>query len=1342
MKISLWASAFALGLAGSLNAVVGTVPTPPGGLNSYIQYNQRGSFAGSSLLTYSTTTLTISVTSMTASGTIIAGFFQGDGSRLTNLPSSGGGTVLGFRTVFSTNVATTKGADTVHPLFISTGSLQPGTTAFPNFLFVTELSSFTGLVHISSNLVVQSTMNYPIPLQVGPGGIAPGSAFVTALFQDIRNSAGVSRVVIKNALDGGELVLGVTQRASHVGTFNRFPLEVRVNDNPTIQIDTGTNSGHPLFQAPFVTIDGRLYLNNTLAFPAPDGIPTSTLDVNNGSVTIRGTNSGLTVTGLANNPTIGTDAGGNFVPGTATSGLFTSSVAINYPYGTTGDNGMLVVRSTGLDIPVFRILYSSAPGGNVRTAMLFAEGSSPGTSHLDLVGADGTVNVRFFGDYISSSSHFIRSGSLALGNTISPTSRLDVLNGSITIRGQDAGLYLAGVSSASMNALDIRGSTICFQNLNCYVYPSTGGVAGQKLGINSVATVGAYSYHYLTFGGDGGGGGIVSGGSSLAVGTGSAVATNIISSPTFVLNFDSTTFLVKLTADVTAYVSLNSLVALLSSTQTWPAMQKFSSVTVGGNMVVVGSASIRGVLVTTHTLVAPIAYIKEVVAENNDQNNPQYHFAGSRGTGFYSTVGDPTTIGMVAQGGFIVLTMASDGLTMGSHATRDVQIFASGANSVGAGAPLAPGYSFRSQPQAGLFHDADLVGGETGFGAAVAQNEIMRWRSGGVSIGRKPPSASLTVGTITANGALIEASSDTLKFGVTGHDWTLGPATGSIGGIRYIFQSTPTSANTDQILHRMGNSSSTYWGGDNVGVAAAGGGGASSLAVATGSIQAANEISSPTAILNFSSGPFLVKLTGGATGFVSLDYSSVTVEGPFRSAFHLFTSTSSNRIDEIQADVSTHSLRIDEIQVDLTTTSTRIDELQANLSTHSARIDELQVDLTTTSVDIDGLFTSANSTYNAFVTYRSTVSSYLTGGALAIYDEGAVQGNITTLNITGGGAITVSGSTGTLDIAAAAGGGASSLAVGTGSVQAMNIISSPTANISFSSGPFKVRLTGGATAYVDIDYSSITAQGFITPGSGGGGNGLSVSTGSAQAAGTAISSPAAVIVLSSASFNLRSPGSGATVYIEIGTNTAKDFGRAAVIRFSTPTGTAFWDTPKPREFYWNGASLLALSTGNSSNIAPIVKTTGTVRELMASMYPSSACRGGNFFVPSYSDEFSTPTFTAIWFTTNPVAGNVVWNVKYTTGIASGESWDVVMTTVVAPPAANNTGGKFKTTVTSWQPAGVGGITGRGTLSSLGWDRDDMVCFLVCREQNTPSDGDTLRGPLPFLMGFEISIPQR
>jgi len=82
----------------------------PGGSTTQVQYNNGGSFAGSSNLTFDGTTLTASITgssleytagtvnTLTASGHVSASVFYGDGSNLTGISGSGGGTPGGSNT--------------------------------------------------------------------------------------------------------------------------------------------------------------------------------------------------------------------------------------------------------------------------------------------------------------------------------------------------------------------------------------------------------------------------------------------------------------------------------------------------------------------------------------------------------------------------------------------------------------------------------------------------------------------------------------------------------------------------------------------------------------------------------------------------------------------------------------------------------------------------------------------------------------------------------------------------------------------------------------------------------------------------------------------------------------------------------------------------------------------------------------------------------------------------------------------------------------------------------------------------------------------------------------------
>lgn len=227
-----------------------------------------------------------------------------------------------------------------------------------------------------------------------------------------------------------------------------------------------------------------------------------------------------------------------------------------------------------------------------------------------------------------------------------------------------------------------------------------------------------------------------------------------------------------------------------------------------------------------------------------------------------------------------------------------------------------------------------------------------------------------------------------------------------------------------------------------------------------------------------------------------------------------------------------------------------------------------------------------------------------------------------------------------------------------------------------------------------------------------------------------------------------------TTQTHISTNLPTDIGRPAIIRASTGTSNGpsfvFWDVPQPREFSWSGASLLAISTNNSPNIAPVVKTTGTKSsEVLGAAFDDSLeeCRGASFKVPRYCDLHSTPTFSATWFPSNKsgATGDVLFDVRFSSSISSGNSWDVVRTTYAAPASAGLAGANRVSEIT-WQPSGTGGsagnnggISGHGTLSSMGLVPGGVTFFNVCR--NGGATADDLVGDA-VLLDFTISIPMR
>jgi len=68
---------------------------------------------------------------------------------------------------------------------------------------------------------------------------------------------------------------------------------------------------------------------------------------------------------------------------------------------------------------------------------------------------------------------------MVIGST-NPTSMIDVVGGSITVRGNNAGLYMAGVSSISASGIEVRQSSITFQNYTA-VFATGGASVGDRL---------------------------------------------------------------------------------------------------------------------------------------------------------------------------------------------------------------------------------------------------------------------------------------------------------------------------------------------------------------------------------------------------------------------------------------------------------------------------------------------------------------------------------------------------------------------------------------------------------------------------------------------------------------------------------------------------------------------------------------------------------------------------------------------------------------------------------------------------------------------------------------------
>lgn len=132
--------------------------------------------------------------------------------------------------------------------------------------------------------------------------------------------------------------------------------------------------------------DGESWIDNadTEGFGINTQDPSSLLDVANGSITVRGTNSGMNITGLANSTTLGTDAAGNLIPGPAT-------LMSVYDEGTAQGNANTInvigtdasMTMVGTTATLTITAAAAASGGGARVYDVIV--GTPGMPNVDVV---------------------------------------------------------------------------------------------------------------------------------------------------------------------------------------------------------------------------------------------------------------------------------------------------------------------------------------------------------------------------------------------------------------------------------------------------------------------------------------------------------------------------------------------------------------------------------------------------------------------------------------------------------------------------------------------------------------------------------------------------------------------------------------------------------------------------------------------------------------------------------------------------------------------------------------------------------------------------------------------
>lgn len=173
--------------------------------------------------------------------------------------------------------------------------------------------------------------------------------------------------------------------------------------------------------------------------------------------------------------------------------------------------------------------------------------------------------------------------------------------------------------------------------------------------------------------------------------------------------------------------------------------------------------------------------------------------------------------------------------------------------------------------------------------------------------------------------------------------------------------------------------------------------------------------------------------------------------------------------------------------------------------------------------------------------------------------------------------------------------------------------------------------------------------------------------------------------------------------------------------------TADVDTNAVAEMCFTAGATLPLDAADS--IPPLTSTAGTNVDIITASFDDSTdeCRQVHIKVPSDVQSGSTVTFRNVWNSLTATTGDVIWDTRYQSTGAEGESWDASLTTKAATADTAQGTVKLRTVTTVTE-----------TLANLGWAANDDVYIQVCRDANAA--GDTLVGDAQLEM-YCVEIPR-